>query len=249
MNYLLSQLGASASTTPVLRVLLVEDDDGEALLVQESVRDSSPRSALHPAIELTRVTTVTAALRALVDAPHDVVLLDLDLPDTCGLQTLQLLRQSTDRAIVVIAGLADEEAAIVALQNGAQEYLFKNELTPAVTLRALRYARERKAQEDALAKSRWLAGIGEATLAVLHEINNPLTSLIINAELFAITDPGREEVAAILESAQRIADVTRRLARQRMSDAQSVELVKGVRMLDLGDESEIQYAFSQPSLD
>jgi signal transduction histidine kinase len=94
----------------------------------------------------------------------------------------------------------------------------------------------RRAAESELAKSRWLAGIGETTIAIEHEINNPLSALLGHAELLlmdpAVNDEQREQLRIILEQASRIADVVRRLAR--LKNPQSVEYLAGARMLDLG---------------
>jgi DNA-binding response OmpR family regulator len=96
-----------------------------------------------------------------------------------------------------------------------------------------------RAAEAELARSRWLAGIGETTIAIEHEINNPLSALLGHAELL-LMDHGlsadqTDSLRIIQEQAARIADVVRRLAR--LKNPQSVEYLAGSRMLDLGPKT------------
>ncbi|MDE3127773.1 MAG: hypothetical protein KGL38_07190, partial [Gemmatimonadota bacterium] len=81
----------------------------------------------------------------------------------------------------------------------------------------------------------WLAGIGETSIALQHEINNPLSALLGHAELMMMDEKERgeenEHVRVIHEQARRIADVMKRL--RRLRDPRTVEYVAGARMLDL----------------
>jgi signal transduction histidine kinase len=90
------------------------------------------------------------------------------------------------------------------------------------------------------ALSRWLAGSGATTIAIEHEINNPLSALLGHAELLmmeekAFTPDQVDSLRIIQEQAARIADVVRRLAR--LKNPQSVEYLAGSRMLDLGPKT------------
>jgi signal transduction histidine kinase len=95
--------------------------------------------------------------------------------------------------------------------------------------------RARRDAEAKLARARWLAGIGETTIALEHEINNPLSALLGHAELLlmdaGLTEEQRRQLQIIREQAARIADVVRRLAR--LKNPQSVENLSGARMIDL----------------
>jgi CheY-like chemotaxis protein len=221
-----------AETGHLLTVLLVEDNDGDAALLEASLTGACTGSPLHPFVELIRVRTLAAGLERLASSHPQVILLDLGLPDSSGLDTLRSMRAKTDLAIVVLTGLADEQVALDAMQGGAQDYLFKGEVAPGTTLRAMRYAIERSRLQAELTETRYLAGIGQTVLAVLHELNNPLTSLLIDAELLASGPPDPELARSVVESAKRIALVTKRLAQQ--SRPRTVEYVKGMPMLDLG---------------
>lgn len=128
-----------------VQVLLVEDSPLQANLIRTMLRRvSAPSQTLLPALELTCVESLSAAL-AQMDARYaDVILLDLSLPDSRGMETLIKLREQVmDVPIVVLTGNEDETTGIGALQHGAQDYLSKGQITPALLGRAVRYAIER----------------------------------------------------------------------------------------------------------
>ncbi|GGO87454.1 PP2C family protein-serine/threonine phosphatase [Wenjunlia tyrosinilytica] len=129
-----------------LRILLVEDDAGDALLVEELLADSDL------AARLTWATSLAEALVALPAAAPQCVLLDLHLPDALGLQALAaLLRAAPTAAVVVLTGLAEEGAGLSAVTAGAQDYLVKGRVEPELFGRAIRYAVHRKQAEHAAA--------------------------------------------------------------------------------------------------
>lgn len=124
-----------------LHVLLVEDDDGDALLVEEFLADSAAP------ITLDRVATMADAVGAPVTA--DCVLLDLNLPDAVGIAGVtRVRRHAPGTAVVVLTGHNDEETGIAAVAAGAQDYLVKDQVDGLLLIKALRYARERKRAEQ-----------------------------------------------------------------------------------------------------
>ncbi|MFF2203513.1 PP2C family protein-serine/threonine phosphatase [Streptomyces sp. NPDC058145] len=124
-------------------VLLVEDDDGDALLVEELLHDTDlPHT-------LTRCRTAAEARAALVSDAVDCVLLDLHLPDASGLESVQAIQSNTHAAIIVLTGLDEPRAGVDALAAGAQDYLIKGKIEPDLMQRALRYAVQRKQAERA----------------------------------------------------------------------------------------------------
>jgi PAS domain S-box-containing protein len=128
---------------PPLRILLVEDDPAHIYLQRHALELTRRRSQHAPVV--THAPTLAGALGALAGGGFDVILLDLMLPDSRGLDTLDAVRgHDGGAAIVVLTSLQDEEAALAALGRGAQDYLFKSEADPARLARALRYAVERR---------------------------------------------------------------------------------------------------------
>lgn len=132
---------APVTATFPVQLLLVEDDPGDALLVQELLSDAAPQ------MEVLRVGTLREAEETLPGG-HDCVLLDLGLPDALGMEGVQRVRRAApDAAIVVLTGLADEHRGIEALSSGAQDYLAKAGVDGAMLARAIRYAIERRRLE------------------------------------------------------------------------------------------------------
>ncbi|MGW0366180.1 PP2C family protein-serine/threonine phosphatase [Streptomyces sp. NPDC003034] len=128
------------------RVLLIEDDEGDALLVEELVADSGAD------VRLGRARSLAQALLQLRTEAPQCVLLDLHLPDAQGLDALgKVLAASADTAVVVLTGLSEEEAGLAAVAAGAQDYLVKGRLEADVFMRAIRYAIQRKQTEIAAA--------------------------------------------------------------------------------------------------
>jgi diguanylate cyclase (GGDEF)-like protein len=125
--------------TDPIRILLVEDNPGDALLIREMLRDAGADR-----FALTHVVRLDEAVHRLATAPFDIVLLDLSLPDGHGLETLSRCKaHASGIAIVVLTGLNDESLALRAVQEGAQDYLVKGTLDGALLTRAVRYAIER----------------------------------------------------------------------------------------------------------
>ncbi|MEO5898137.1 MAG: ATP-binding protein [Vicinamibacterales bacterium] len=119
-----------------LRVLLVEDDDAYAGLMAHEL-ESSP-------VGLDRVRSLSDAQRQLRSQAYDAILLDLDLPDSTGIATVESLYASEPEVpIVVLTSRPDESLPVTAMQHGAQDYLSKDTSNAAVITRALRYACER----------------------------------------------------------------------------------------------------------
>jgi serine phosphatase RsbU (regulator of sigma subunit) len=129
---------ASASGRP-LTVLLVEDDDGDALLVEEYLRD------IEEPMLLRRARSIAAAVQQLRDI--DCVLLDLGLPDAVGLQGLQELDRRGSAAIVVLTGDTDTRRGRDAVGAGAQDYLVKGQIDGRLLGRTIQYAVERQRAE------------------------------------------------------------------------------------------------------
>ena len=125
-----------------VRILLVEDDDGDALLIEELLYE------VGAAVEVQRVRLLAEASRAISDAT--CVLLDLGLPDSSGLDGLRrLLRQQPNATVLVLTGLADEHLGDEAVRAGAQDYLLKSDVTGKMLRRVIKYAVQRHRWDEA----------------------------------------------------------------------------------------------------
>jgi serine phosphatase RsbU (regulator of sigma subunit) len=131
-----------------LRMLLIEDDVGDAVLVEELFADSGLDASLTWCRSL-------AEARVHLAAGPTCVLLDLNLPDSVGLPSVAEVLESAPGAVVlVLTGLADEQTAIAAVNLGAQDYLVKGRVDGQLLSRSIRYAIERKAAVAAAAELR-----------------------------------------------------------------------------------------------
>lgn len=143
----------------LVKVLLIEDSLAEARFLQEILRQANLRH-----FHLVHVKRLGDALAELSHGvasahPYDVVLLDLTLPDSQGLASLPpLLQQTPNLPIVVLTNMNDDELAIEAVRQGAQDYLVKRQIDAKLLVRSLCYAIERKQAAEALqAKNQALA--------------------------------------------------------------------------------------------
>jgi len=135
--------------TQPLQVLLIEDNPADARMIAGMLAQAKGWECT-----LTWVSDLSAGQDRLLGGGVDVVLLDLGLPESSGLATLQRLLAGGQPVppLVVLSGLTDEEIAIRALQSGAQDYLVKGQVDSAMLLRAIRYAIGRRQAEDAVTR-------------------------------------------------------------------------------------------------
>jgi len=120
-----------------LQILLIEDDETYSALVQRMLRTSGS--------ELVIADRMEAALKQLGGRTFDVVLSDLNLPDSRGIETFQSVYAAAPKLpIVVLTGENDDALGLRTVQQGAQDYLVKDHVEPAILLRSLTYAIERK---------------------------------------------------------------------------------------------------------
>ena len=121
---------------PPLRLLLIEDDDVDVEFLQRVLRMSTS-----PLFEVVARGTLADSTEALGSQDFDVVLMDLGLPDSAGLESLQRLRAYDAKVpIVVLTGLENEDVALEAIESGAQDYLSKINLSGLTLIRALKFS-------------------------------------------------------------------------------------------------------------
>jgi signal transduction histidine kinase len=151
-----------------LKVLLVEDNPDDADLLREALAESRGER-----VEVVAVETLREGLAHLVSTPVDLLLLDLSLPDSQGLETVTRALAGAARVpIIVLTGLDDDALGVEAIHAGAQEYLAKGQLDGTLLRRSMRYAIERhrllaQRTDDAQVFAA-LVRVGEALMAGLH---------------------------------------------------------------------------------
>ncbi|MHB8122297.1 MAG: GGDEF domain-containing protein [Desulfuromonadaceae bacterium] len=159
-------------------ILLIEDDPGDALLIREMLEQQECKAHLAIAERLSE------GMNYLQQNHCDVVLLDMNLPDSSGLSTMtRLLEVAPGTPIIVLTGLSDESFGIDAVKSGAQDYLIKGDIDGRILKRAMFYAVERKKLEIALKQTRDLFE-RQARIDYLTGIYNRLMfSELLEAEL------------------------------------------------------------------
>jgi signal transduction histidine kinase/DNA-binding response OmpR family regulator len=133
-----------------VEILLVDDDPQDRRLVQLILAKSySPGQ-----YNVQTSGTMSEAMRCLDNDNYDVVLLDLNLPDSRGIETVQKVRDAnSDVIIIVLTGLDDEETGVEAIKKGASDYLVKGKYLASILVRTIRYALERKHTEREIQRS------------------------------------------------------------------------------------------------
>jgi PAS domain S-box-containing protein len=132
-----------------IRILLVEDNPGDVRLIREMLKESGANR-----LKITEIERLDQGLKLLSEETFEIVLLDLNLPDSQGLDTfVKVHAQAPDVPVVVLSGLADEALAIESVQKGAQDYLVKGQVEANPLMRSIRYAIERKQAEKAVRES------------------------------------------------------------------------------------------------
>ena len=198
-------------TSRQIHALLIEDDPDDILLLKESLADISMGK-----IKLDYVDRLSRGLIQLSGQSYDVILLDLNLPDSRGLDTLNtIIKRFPKIPVVVLSGLADDAITVEAVRRGAQDYLVKGEISGPLVMRVVRYAIERKQVEAVLraseARYRTLVetspnGITLADLegklilcnqqaARLHGYSSP--EAMLGIDVFKLVAPGDRRLAAL----------------------------------------------------
>ena len=154
-----------------IHVLLIEDDQADAFLIQELLKESADQKkggAINAVI--THAERLADGIRQAVGGEFDIVISDLGLPDSSGLTTVKKLASAVRHIpIVVMTGLDDQRSGFEAVNAGAQDYLVKGQVSGEMLVRSIRYAIERKRIEnekaqvivelqEALAKVKLLSG-------------------------------------------------------------------------------------------
>ncbi len=180
--------------------------------------------------------------------PAPLIILDWEMPKMDGLQVCRHIRESMwsdDTFILVVTARDRSEDLTLVLDAGADDYMSKP-VTPdnlkarlRIAERRIEVSRASRTAEQELRKARYLAGIGETSLALQHEINNPLTALLADAALIEakMVEPQEmdEMLDTIVQQARRIGDVVKKL--RDLNNPRSVEYLGQSRMIDINPNS------------
>ena len=121
---------------PPIRVLLIEDDSDDAALVQHNLRFAGASD-----VTLHHESRLSAGIRQLAESSFDAVLLDLGLPDSHGIESYQRLRAAAPEVpVVILSGRDDDELAVEAIAQGAQDYISKDASNGEILARTLRFS-------------------------------------------------------------------------------------------------------------
>ena len=164
---------------PIQRLLLVEDNAGDARLLREMISEGGAHG-----VEWTHVETLAAAEKHLADGEVDLILLDLSLPDAQGLETLRRAKLAAPRIpVVVLSGLDDESLALEALHQGAEDYLVKGQISARELRRSMRHAVEREGlKEEVLAEKGSSRMAGELFQALVENVPDIIARLSIRED-------------------------------------------------------------------
>lgn len=183
-------LGPAAAETAAIRLLLVEDSGLQALAIQKELAECEGGRY---AVELK--ASLAEGLDRVVRDGVDIVLLDLSLPDSQGLETfMELSARAPALPVVILTAAADDALATAALRAGAQDYLVKGQIDSRALSRAIRYAIERKRLEESLWKARRELELRvEERTSLLRKANSEL-ALFASAATHELREPLRKIV-------------------------------------------------------
>jgi two-component sensor histidine kinase/ActR/RegA family two-component response regulator len=134
-----------------IKILIIEDNPEDLRLIDEMLKEVK-----NPVFELHHSKRLSDGIRCLIRDGFDILLLDLSLPDSVGLDTFfSIYEQAPEIPIVILSGFDDEETAVKAVSEGAQDYLVKGQVNSPLLSRSISYAIERKLIEDELIRHRY----------------------------------------------------------------------------------------------
>lgn len=142
-----------------ITILHIEDNQADAALIQEILADTKEFSGT-----VRHAGLLSLGMEIMAAEAVDVILLDLDLPDSSGESTFQAVKErARDTPVIIMTGLNDQLTAINAVREGAQDYLLKSQMDANLLVRSIRYAIEREKLSaelrQAMARIKTLSGL------------------------------------------------------------------------------------------
>lgn len=206
----------TASST--IQVLLIEDNPGDARLVREHITEIKREGLLNRMrgpeqatdVSITHESNLAEGIDHLRANEVDIVLLDLQLPDSSGLSGIgDVTEAAPEVPVVVLTGMPEQRLGIDAVSRGAQDYLVKDDLEPHILLKTIQYAIERKGHEQELRRRSEQLSI--LTRLMRHDIRNDVSLVVGRAqELTELVDPrGQDRLEEIIQSGNHVLQLTR----------------------------------------
>jgi two-component system cell cycle sensor histidine kinase/response regulator CckA len=210
-----------------IKILLIEDNPGDARLLEEMLSDGESGS-----FTLLWADRLSKGLEQLKAEAIDLVLLDLSLPDSQGLDTFTCVHaQKPQMPVIVLSGLSDETVSIRAVREGAQDYLIKGQVNSNLLTRAIRYAIERKQAKEHMQRQERLAAVGQLAGGIAHDFNNFLTSIMLHTHILTHMQDVPSEAKSIAETitseSHRAAQLVRQIldfSRRSMMETKPIDL-------------------------
>jgi len=239
-------------SSKIINVLLIEDDPGDADLLREILSEEKKLS-----FHVEHVDKLQTGLERLAHGGTDVVLSDLSLPDSQGIETfIQVHDQASSVPIVVLTGFDDDTVALEAVRKGAQDYLVKGQVDGKMLARVIRYAIERKRVQEALLQKKRevearerelreaqamlvqagkLRALGQLGAGIAHELNQPLAAVRgyaqVMLEQISSDDPHWKNLKIIEEQTGRMTQIVnniRTFARDSKTALESIDIRKPI---------------------
>lgn len=207
----------------ILLVLMVEDNPADARLIQEMFSETQMENSMLPLIVVECQTTLASAMTVLEQKNFDVVLLDLKLPDSAGLDTFRRIHtQFPQLPLIILSGTDDEFLALEAVREGAQDFLVKGRTESNLLTMDIRNAVERKRLEEEnksilaqLFQSQKLEAIGVLATGVAHDFNNLITAIRGSADMALFkceaNHPAVKDIKNVQAASERAGLLTRQL--------------------------------------
>lgn len=202
-----------------INVLLIEDNPGDARLVKKMLGEASFADNPTTVINVAHADRLQTALAHLNEHTYDVILLDLSLPDSDGLDSILRLKENHSATpIIILSGQAMSQTAVEAVHHGAQDYLAKNDLTANLLLKTIHYTIERhrllleirgRAEELEIQN----LALNDFAHTVAHQIQGLLSQMVGYASLVdshyqeQLSVPAQQAVDQIMQSGYKMNNV------------------------------------------
>lgn len=197
LSFSLSSNINSMDNSSLIKILLIEDNPGDARLVEILLEESDFLNC-----KVINKQSLSEGIEALNNEEFSIVLLDLTLPDSRGFDTLQrLIKAHPDVNVIVMTGLSDKALGLNAVKVGAQDFLVKGGFDSDLLAKTLRYSIERKGVLTKLAESQRAREVAEESArmkenfiaSISHEMRTPMNAIFGMSNLLAETHLNEEQ--------------------------------------------------------